>query len=278
MEYPTRKMKINGLSMNVLIAGEGEPVLLVHGFPDTHEVWRKQIPVLIEAGYRVIAPDTRGCGESEPPPGISGYKRELLVEDLRALLDALEIDKVKLVGHDWGAVQGWQLTLKYPERIERYIPLSVGHPTAYSGGGIVQKLRGWYVVMFQIPRFPEWLLTVGDWWVFRKMTAFPEEFPLWRENLSKPGRLTAGINYYRANLDLILHRDWEKTTVPVYGIVSTGDRFVTVEQMRDSANSMDAPFEYVVIEGANHWLQLHRPEKVNPVILKFLKAGILTKI
>ena len=162
MEYPTRKMKINGLSMNVLIAGEGEPVLLVHGFPDTHEVWRKQIPVLIEAGYRVIAPDTRGCGESEPPPGISGYKRELLVEDLRALLDALEIDKVKLVGHDWGAVQGWQLTLKYPERIERYIPLSVGHPTAYSGGGIVQKLRGWYVVMFQIPRFPEWLLTVGD--------------------------------------------------------------------------------------------------------------------
>ena len=278
MEYPTRKMKINGLSMNVLIAGEGEPVLLVHGFPDTHEVWRKQIPVLIEAGYRVIAPDTRGCGESEPPPGISGYKRELLVEDLRALLDALEIDKVKLVGHDWGAVQGWQLTLKYPERIERYIPLSVGHPTAYSGGGIVQKLRGWYVVMFQIPRFPEWLLTVGDWWVFRKMTAFPEEFPHWRENLSKPGLLTAGINYYRANLDLILHRDWEKTTVPVYGIVSTGDRFVTVEQMRDSANSMDAPFEYVVIEGANHWLQLHRPEKVNPVILKFLKAGILTKI
>ena len=77
---------------------------------------------------------------------------------------------------------------------------------------------------------------------------------------------------------MILHRDWEKTTVPVYGIVSTGDRFVTVEQMRDSANSMDAPFEYVVIEGANHWLQLHRPEKVNPVILKFLKAGILTKI
>ena len=271
MEYPMKKMNINGLSMNVLIAGEGEPVLLVHGFPDTHDVWRKQIPLLIEAGYRVIAPDTRGCGDSEPPAEVSGYKRDLLVEDLHTLLNALKIDKVKLVGHDWGAVQCWLLALKYPERIERYIPLSVGHPTAYGGGGIGQKLRGWYVLMFQIPRFPEWLLKAGNWWFFRKFTAFPEEFPHWRENLSRPGRLTAGINYYRANFDLVLRKDWGKTTVPVYGIVSTGDRYLTVEQMRDSADYVDAPFQYEVIEGANHWLQLHRPEQVNPVILKFLK-------
>lgn len=271
MEYSTKKININGLAMNVLIAGDGEPVMLVHGFPDTHAVWRKQIPVLIQAGYRVIAPDTRGCGDSEPPPNVSGYKRDLLVEDLHTLLDVLGIDKVKLVAHDWGAVQGWQLVLNYPERIERYIPLSVGHPTAYGGGGIGQKLKGWYVLMFQIPWLPEWLLKAGDWWFLRKFTAFPEEFPHWRENLSRPGRLTAGINYYRANPDLILPRDWEKATVPVYGIVSTGDRYLTVEQMRDSADFVDAPFRYEVIEGANHWLQLHRPDKVNPVILEFLK-------
>ena len=273
MEYPTQKMNINGLSMNVLIAGEGEPVLLVHGFPDTHEVWRKQIPVLIEAGYRVIAPDTRGCGDSEAPPDVSGYHRDLIVNDLRTLLDELKIDKVKLVGHDWGAVQGWQLALEYPERVERYIPLSVGHPTAYGSGGIGQKLKGWYVLIFQIPYFPEWLLKTGNWWFFRKFTAFAEEFPHWRQNLSRPGRLTAGINYYRANTDLFFHKEWKKTRVPVYGIVSNGDRYLTVKQMRDSADSMEAPFQYEVIDGANHWLQLHRPEKVNPVILKFLKGG-----
>ena len=86
MDYPLQKLQINGLQMNVLIAGEGEPLLLVHGFPDTHTVWRKQIPLLIEAGYQVIAPDTRGCGDSEIPAQIADYHRDNLVEDLRALL------------------------------------------------------------------------------------------------------------------------------------------------------------------------------------------------
>ncbi len=271
MNYPTRKLQINGLEMNVLIAGEGEPVLLVHGFPDTHEVWRKQIPLLVEAGYQVIAPDTRGCGESEIPAKIADYQRDLLVDDLRVLLDTLKIDKVRLVAHDWGAVQGWLFALKYPQRVERYIPLSVGHPTAYGSGGLGQKLKGWYVLMFQLPLFPEWLLKTGDWWFFRSWTNFPEEFSHWKPILERPGRLAAGINYYRANVDLILPKPLPKAKVPVYGIYSTGDRFLTEGQMRDSANYVDAPFRCAIVEGANHWLQVHAPEKVNPLLLEFLK-------
>lgn len=269
MNYPTQKMLINGLQMNVLIAGEGPPVLLVHGFPDTHEVWRKQIPMLVEAGYRVIAPDTRGCGDSQVPSQVADFHRDLLVEHLCALLDALGIDQVRLVGHDWGAVQGWMLALTHPERVERYIALSVGHPTAYGSGGLAQKLKGWYVLMFQLRGFAEWLLKAGNWWFFRWFTAYPEEFAQWRQELERPGRLTAGINYYRANADLILPKAWPR--VPVCGIYSSGDRYLTEGQMRETGCFVDAPFRFAHVEGANHWLQLHAPEKVNPLLLEFLR-------
>lgn len=271
MNYPTQTLAVNGLQMNVLIAGEGEPVLLVHGFPDTHTVWRKQIPLLVEAGYQVIAPDTRGCGETSMPTRVADYHRDLLVEDLRALLDVLKIDKVRLVGHDWGAAQGWLFAAAHPERVERYVAMSVGHPAAYSTGGLAQKLKGWYVLMFQLRAFPEWLLTAGDWWFFRQWANFPEEFVHLKPVLERPGRLTAGINYYRANLDLILPKQWPQISVPVHGIYSTGDRFLTEGQMRDSARYVDADFHCSVIEGANHWLQLDAPEKVNPLLLDCLR-------
>ena len=267
-----QKLQVNGLQMNVLIAGEGPPVLLVHGFPDTHQVWRKQLDVLLAAGYQVIAPDTRGCGDTDMPKKVADYHRDILVEDLRALLDALKLDKVRLVAHDWGAVQGWCFALKYPERVERYIPMSVGHPTAYGSGGWRQKLKGWYVVMFQLPWFPEWLLKAGDWWFFRKWAAFPEEFLHLKPVLERPGRLTAGINYYRANLDLILPRERAKARVPVYGIFSTGDRFLTEGQMRNSAVYVEGTFRCAVIQGPNHWLQLDAPEQVNPILLDFLST------
>lgn len=271
MNYPMRKLQINGLEMNVLIAGEGPAVLLLHGFPDSHDVWRKQIPLLVEAGYQVIAPDTRGCGDSELPKRVADYHRDHLVADLLALLDTLQLDKVRLVAHDWGAVQGWLFALQHPERVERYIALSVGHPAAYENGGLAQKLKGWYVVLFQLPWFPEWLMKAYQWCFFRAFTNFPEEFGHWYQSLVRPGRMSAGINYYRANFDLILPRHWPQAKVPVYGLYSTGDRYLTEGQMRESARYVDGPFHFEVIEGANHWMQLHAPDKVNPRLLAFLQ-------
>ena len=101
------RMRVNDVELNVVVLGEGPEVLLVHGFPDDHTVWRNQIPALVDAGYRVIALDTRGCGESEIKPREGDYAIDKLVADLLALLDALGIAKVRLVGHDWGAVQAW---------------------------------------------------------------------------------------------------------------------------------------------------------------------------
>jgi pimeloyl-ACP methyl ester carboxylesterase len=271
MSFPSRTITVNGVKLNVIDAGQGEPVLLVHGFPDTHAVWRKQIPALLAAGYRVIAPDTRGCGESEMPPKVADYRIEKLVADLAALLDALGIDKVKLVSHDWGAVIGWQFLMAHPQRVERAVMLSVGHPSAYGSGGIAQKLKGYYIVLFQLRGFAEWLLQLANWRLFALFTGYPDELPHWRAALSRPGRLTAGINYYRANLQLVLPRTYPRVSVPVVGIYSDGDRFLTRKQMSASADYCDAGFRYVEVTGANHWMQLHAPQAVNAALFAALK-------
>ncbi|RYE69023.1 MAG: alpha/beta fold hydrolase, partial [Oxalobacteraceae bacterium] len=100
-------LDVNGIRLHTTMTGQGPPVLLLHGFPDTHLVWRKQVGVLAAAGYRVLAPDLRGYGRSDAPGGIHDYTLDKLRGDVLGLLDALKIDKVTLVGHDWGGLIGW---------------------------------------------------------------------------------------------------------------------------------------------------------------------------
>jgi pimeloyl-ACP methyl ester carboxylesterase len=269
--FEANRYRVNGIDMNVVIAGEGPDVLLVHGFPDTHAVWRKQIPALVAAGYRVIAPDTRGCGDTEISPEVASYKVDNLVRDLKELLDVLGVDKVRLVAHDWGAVQGWQFAIRHPERVERYIALSVGHPTAYGRAGFWQKLKGYYILLIQLRGLVEFMLSCGNWFLFRLMTGYPEEFPHWKAALERPGRLSAGCNYYRANPGMILGREYPFVTMPVCGLWSDGDRFLTERQMVESRQYVQGPWQYRRVEGANHWLQLDAPEKVNTLLLEFLK-------
>jgi pimeloyl-ACP methyl ester carboxylesterase len=265
-----RCLPVNGIEMNVMLAGEGEPVLLVHGFPDDHTVWREQVQALVVAGYRVIAPDTRGCGDSGVPRRVADYRVEILVEDLRALLDALGIDKVRLVAHDWGAVISWRFVLAHPQRVERFVALSVGHPTAYARGGLVQKLKGYYILLMQLRGLMEWLAMCGDWFLFRQMTRYAAEFPRWRDSLSRPGRLTAGMNYYRANLGALFAGELPSARVPVLGVWSSGDLFLAEGQMIASERYVRGPWRYARIDGANHWLQLDAPQHFNPLLLEYL--------
>lgn len=271
MKLPSVTVQVNGISMNVIVTGEGPDVLLVHGYPDTHQVWRRQIPLLVAAGYRVIAPDTRGCGETEISANRSDYHVDNLVADLIALLDTLEIDKVRLVAHDWGAAISWQLAIDHPERVDRYIALSTGHPMAYRRGGLAQKIKGYYTLVFQLPWLPELLLRSCNWLGFRLMTGFPEEQAQWQSQLGRPGRLRAGLNYYRANGKIFISGYAANARVPVLGIWSSGDRFLAEGQMRESARFVDASFSYARIDNANHWLQLSGAEQFNPVLLDYLK-------
>ncbi|MBV8634275.1 MAG: alpha/beta hydrolase [Burkholderiaceae bacterium] len=270
-EFQTRRLLINGLTFNVVDQGQGEPVLLVHGFPDDHEVWRKQIPALLKAGYRVIAPDMRGCGLTDAPAQVSAYKLDTLVSDLVALLDALGITKVRLVGHDWGAGICWALCLQHPERVERYVALSVGHLSAYTREPFEQKLKGWYIGFFQLRGLCEWLLKRGNWRMMKWFAGQHSELAHWIPKLSRPGRLTAGINWYRANLKLLLGPKLPKSTVPTLGIWSDGDKYLVEAQMVKTANWMNAPFQYQRLQGASHWLQLDAPDAINRFILNFFK-------
>lgn len=263
------RLNVNGLTFNVLDEGEGEPVLLIHGFPDDHTVWRKQVPALVAAGYRVIAPDTRGCGESGMAASQRDYAMPLLIADLIGILDALGVARVRLAGHDWGAVIGWAFAARHPERVSRYAALSVGHAAAYAAGPLEQKLKGWYVLMFQLRGLPEWVARAGNWWFLRRFAAQDEEIAHWIANHSRPGRLTAAINYYRANFSLLLRPDRTPVRVPVMGIYSTGDRFLAEAQLRDSAAFVDAPFRFERIAGAGHWLQIEAPDEVNRLLLDF---------
>ncbi|MBD2859485.1 alpha/beta fold hydrolase [Spongiibacter sp. KMU-158] len=272
MSFNTRDITVNGVQLNVIIEGEGAPVLLIHGFPDSKEIWKYQIPALVEAGYQVIAPDTRGIGDSQLLPHKSDYQLEYLIEDMRALLDELGIEKVKLVGHDWGAIISWQLVMTHPERFESFVAMSVGHPAAYMyRGGFRQKLKGWYAIFFQLPTLPEWSIKAFNWAMLRGLVKHRGSMDEMTERLGRPGRLTAGINYYRANIRRLMGKNWPPMPVAVMGIYSTGDAYLTEAQMRNSAEFVSNDFRFELIADTGHWMQIDAPEKVNQLLLDYLK-------
>src|SRR3954453_6537199 len=123
-----RYVNAGGLRVHLAETGpeDGEPVMLLHGWPQHWYEWRRVGPELAAAGYRVLMPDLRGLGWTEAPE--DGYEKENLARDQIALLDALGIDTVKLVGHDWGAYTGFLMCLLAPERVERYLPTNIVHP------------------------------------------------------------------------------------------------------------------------------------------------------
>jgi pimeloyl-ACP methyl ester carboxylesterase len=271
MSLTGQTLRLRGLDFNVLVRGQGPDVLLVHGFPDSNAVWRHQIPPLVEAGFRVIAPDLRGFGDSSAPPGRADYKADKIVGDLIGILDALDVQSVRLVAHDWGAVIGWLMCMRHPERIERYVAMSVGHPTAYAHGGVVQKLKGYYILFFQVPGVAEQVVMFHDWWLWRRILRDDPELARWKADLSRPGRLTAAMSYYRANIGMILPRDLPKVTVPVMGIWGSGDIALAERQMIASRLYVTGPWRYERVDGGGHWLQLQAPERVTALLLDYLR-------
>jgi len=268
MPFHSRTLSINGIQMHVVDEGEGAPVLLLHGFPDTHAVWRHQIPALVAAGYRVIAPDVRGHGETEAPKAVREYRLDQQVADVLGLLDALQITQpVRLVGHDLGAITGWVLAGRHPERFLKYAALTVGHPNAYATT-LKQLAKGWYALLFQLRGIAEFLMRAGNWYVFRRFAAHPEAAH-WIAHLSRPGRLTAAMAWYRANLFALLGAKFPPTPLSVLGIWASRDIALVEAQMTGSAQYVQGTWRYVRMDKASHWLQLDRPDEVNRLLLEW---------
>jgi pimeloyl-ACP methyl ester carboxylesterase len=280
MKLASLFLTVNGLRMHVQNAGQGPAVVLLHGFPDTHIVWRKQIAPLVAAGFRVLAPDLRGFGESDAPLAVSAYQLHHVCADVLAMLDQLGIDKVRVVGHDWGAAVGWMLCREVPERIEQYVALSVGHPAAFARAGFLQALRSSYMLWFLVPGLAERSLTAGDFYVLNRFTTDRTQVRYWKKSLREPGRVTAALNYYRANVvrGIAAGAKREPVRVPVMGIWSSGDLALGETQMRDSSAYVAQRFRYERIDGADHWLQVTAAERLNALLLDFFAAAALSPV
>src|SRR4051794_24743665 len=147
-------------------AGDGPPVVLLHGFPDFYYGWRHQIGPLAAAGFRVIAPDQRGYGESDKPEPVSAYALDTLADDVAGLFESTGRDRVSLVGHDWGGIVAWWVAIRHPERVERLAVLNAPHPISfqrYLRSSPRQLLKSWYTFYFQIPWLPETMFRLGNW-------------------------------------------------------------------------------------------------------------------
>ncbi|HKS43818.1 MAG TPA: alpha/beta hydrolase [Amycolatopsis sp.] len=269
------QMTVNGLSFHVIDEGTGPPVLLLHGFPDSSAVWRHQIPALVAAGHRVIAPDLRGFGESDRPEGVGNYRLELAVQDVLGILTTLGVSRVNVVGHDWGATLAWTLAGVAPEVVERLVVLSVGHPSAYFTDQIRQRELAWYVLFFQYADIAEESLRRDDWALFRLFVRGDGDVDRNLADLSRPGALTAGLNWYRANFSPASFGQVTPPHLPsvgcsVLGVWSDHDHALGEAQMLASEKYVTGAWRYVRLERAGHCIPLAAPEKVIRLLVEFL--------
>ena len=274
-ELPTRRVEANGLTFSVVDAGEGPAVLLLHGFPDSSHLWRHQVPALVDAGYRVLAPDLRGFGESDRPEGVDQYAIPLVFMDVVALLDEAGVDRARVVGHDWGAGVAWTLASLAPDRVERLVAISVGHPSAYfSLGGFEQRERSWYMLFFQFEGVAEEGLRADDWRLLREW-AGGGDVERHVADLSRPGALTAALNWYRANIPpqaftLGLGPELPPVRCPVMAVWSDGDHHCLEPQIKGSDRYVDGPFRYERVHRASHWVPIDAPDRLNRLLVDFL--------
>lgn len=269
-----RRITLPEITLAAVDEGSGPPVLLLHGFPDSALVWHEQVAALAAAGFRVIAPDLRGFGESDAPGPVAAYAVDRVVADLLALLDALGVtEPVHLVGHDWGALIGWLLAMRAPERVRSLAALSVGHPEAFRRAGPAQRLKSWYMLAFQLEGLAERLVAARDFRFLTRVAPSEEDAQRWRSDLARPGRLRAGLNWYRANLRLLARGDFPPVQVPVFGIVSDRDPALTTAQMAGSERYVDGPWRYLCLKKTGHWLQIERAERVNAELSDWLRSN-----
>ncbi len=255
------------------VAGEGDTLLLLHGWPDTRALYDELGPQLVAAGYRVARLDLRGCGLSDKPPATEDYAMAHLVDDVARCVDYLG-GPLSLLGHDWGAALAWAVTALRPDLVQRLVVASVGHPSAFRSAGLAQQVKSWYTLLFFHEGVGEAFLRMEDYGALRRLMGHPRAEAVIAE-LERDGQMSAHLRWYRANLppDAFVSPapQLARITVPVLGLWSDRDVALSEEQMRDSARFCD-DFTYQRLEGLGHWMILEDPARVAGLVLDFLAA------
>jgi pimeloyl-ACP methyl ester carboxylesterase len=279
-------VKANGLRFRAMVDGpaEGELVLLLHGFPEGAESWSKQVDALAKAGFLAVAPDLRGYGLTDVPEGAEQYAIGHLVDDVAGLIKAFGRSEAHIAGHDWGAIVAWFFAGRHPEMTRTLTALSVAHPAALAEASRVdedQRERSRYVALFLIEGKAEHVLADEDHRRLRAMFSLgpnPDAVPRtvvdhFVRSLSRPGRLTAALNYYRANLGAgggawaALTQDL-KITAPTTLLWGDDDPALGRRAVEATAGHLDGPYRLEVLEGAGHWLQFERPDQVSRALTR----------
>lgn len=216
-----------GISLNVQLGGEhgAEPVILLHGFPESHRTWREVAPALAETMF-VVAPDQRGFADSDKPEGVEHYRTDRILEDLMALADALGLKQFTLVGHDWGGAVAWLAALRHPDRVKRLVIVNSPHPLVFQKSLIEdadQRAASQYIRAFRTPGMEQSIATMGFDTFYEKTFGGhadlgiipPEERQAYLDQWSAPGALTAMLNWYRAS-EIIVPAVGEEAPLPAW--------------------------------------------------------------
>jgi pimeloyl-ACP methyl ester carboxylesterase len=264
----------DGLTFDVRDAGpaDGEPVVLLHGFPQDGRAWDRVAPALHGAGLRTLTPDQRGYSPMARPRSRAAYRSRELVDDVLALLDAAGLDRAHVVGHDWGAALGWALGAWHPDRLRTLTVLSVPHPGAMAKAIVTsdQALRSTYMAAFQVPLLPERALLAGGGAPLHRLlrrSGLPEHLAEhYVSRMREPGALTAALNWYRA-LPWHARDPGGRVRVPTLHVWSSGDTFLGRTATEDTARFCAAPYRLEVLEGVPHWIPELAPKDVADLVV-----------
>jgi pimeloyl-ACP methyl ester carboxylesterase len=273
----TVRVDVRGLVFDVRTGGpaDGVPVLLLHGFPENATMWAGVEPALHKAGLRTIAPDQRGYSPGARPADVEAYSMHQLVADALGLLDALGIRGTHVLGHDWGAVVGWYLAGRHPDRVSTLTAVSVPHPAAHFAAireDPDQHQRSGYITVFRRPDAEDLLLADSALRLRRMFHPLPaataETFV---RPLTEPGALTGALNWYRAmrsdDLDGL-----GPVTVPTTYVWGTEDIAVSRAAAEACAGYVTADYSFVELDGVSHWVPEQRPDEVSRLALERIRS------
>ena len=281
-----------GITMNVALAGpvDAPPVILVHGFPESHRTWRALVP-LLERGLRLVMPDLRGFGASDKPQDVADYVTETLVADLFALADALGIDRFALVGHDWGGAIAWAAAISGNSRITRLAIINSPHPTIFQRSLIdhpEQRAASQYMNAFRTPGMEAGIARMGLETFFDKSftkhvelaSIPPQERASTIADWGQPGALTAMLNWYRASRihvplpgEEYAMPDWvdhvARIKVPVRVIWGLDDAALLPVQL-EGIGEVGDDVELFPLPGVGHFAPWQAPDQVAAALRPFL--------